>query len=382
MPVQSPERHAAQLACPHGPKENNNMSDESLTPPPEAESKPVLDYPCGEAPAPGSAVEVAPGVLWIRMPMPFALSHINLWAVRDGKGWAGVDAGLQTSETAAAWRDLFAQGGVLADGLTRLFVTHMHPDHIGMAGWLTRKFGCRLWMTRLEYLNCRVLAADTGREAPEDGVRFYRRAGWDDNAIEAYRVRFGGFGKYVHALPDSYRRLRDGENLTIGEHQWRVVVGNGHSPEHACLYNEALKILISGDQILPRISSNVSVFPTEPDADPMGDWLASLAKLRREVPDDVLVLPAHNEPFRGLHARIDYLARSQHHALDRLRAALAEPRRAVDVFGELFSRPIGAEPGLLGMATGESVAHLNYLVQREEAVMEVGPDGIARYRMA
>jgi glyoxylase-like metal-dependent hydrolase (beta-lactamase superfamily II) len=198
----------------------------------------------------------------------------------------------------------------------------------------------------------------------------------------AYRARFGGFGKYVHALPDSYRRVRDGENLTIGDHQWRVVVGNGHSPEHACLYSEALKVLISGDQILPRISSNVSVFPTEPDADPMGDWLASLAKLRKEVPDDVLVLPAHNEPFRGLHARIDYLERSQHQALDRLRQALSEPKRAVDVFTQLFSRPIDGEPGLLGMATGESIAHLNYLVHRDEAVMEVDANGIANYRKA
>jgi glyoxylase-like metal-dependent hydrolase (beta-lactamase superfamily II) len=345
-----------------------------------AEAKPVLDYPCGDAPAAGSMLEIAPGVLWLRMPLPFMLNHINLWAVRDGEGWAAFDTGVQSSETAAAWRSLFAGGGALAGGLTRVFVTHMHPDHIGMAGWLTRKFDCRLWMTRLEYLTCRSLVADTGREAPADGVSFYRKAGWDEEAIENYRARFGGFGKLVHALPDSFRRLRDGERMRIGEHEWRVVVGNGHSPEHACFYCPELKLLISGDQVLPRISSNVSVFPTEPDADPMGDWLASLDKLRGEVPDDVLVLPAHNEPFRGLHARLDYLKRSQHQALDRLRAVLVEPRRAVDVFGQLFGRPIGSEPNLLGMATGESVAHLNYLLQRNEAVMEVDADGVAWYR--
>ena len=356
------------------------MSDETLINHPEA--KPVLDYPCGEAPPVGLAHEVAPGILWLRMPLPFALNHINLWAARDGDGWAAFDSGLQSSETTAAWCALFGRGGALEQGgLTRLFVTHMHPDHVGMAGWLTRKFNCRMWMTRLEYLTCRVLVADTGREAPNDGVSFYRRAGWDEEALENYRARFGGFGKFTHALPDSYRRLVDGELLRIGDHEWRVVVGHGHSPEHACFYNAELKLLISGDQVLPRISSNVSVFPTEPDADPMGDWLASLDKLRREVPDDVLVLPSHNEPFRGLHARLDYLKRSQHQSLDRLRRALAQPKRAVDVFGELFSRPIGAEPNLLGMATGESVAHLNYLLHRGEAVKEVDVDDVAWYRV-
>ncbi|WP_029528113.1 MBL fold metallo-hydrolase [Polaromonas glacialis] len=344
--------------------------------------KPVLDYPCGKAPRVGLAREVAPGVLWLRMPLPLALNHINLWAVRDGDGWAAFDSGLQTDETAAAWHTLFGHDGAMENGgLTRLLVTHMHPDHVGMAGWLTRRFDCRLWMTRLEYLTCRVLAADTGREAPRDGINFYRRAGWDDKKLENYRARFGSFGKFVHTLPDSYRRLHDGELLKIGDHEWQVIVGNGHSPEHACFYSAALKLLISGDQVLPRISSNVSVFPTEPDADPMSDWLASLDKLRREVPDDVLVLPSHNEPFHGLHARLDYLARSQHQALDRLCLALAEPRRAVDVFGELFSQPIGSEPNLLSMATGESVAHLNYLLHRNKVAKDVDADGVVWYRM-
>ncbi|HOW47738.1 MAG TPA: MBL fold metallo-hydrolase, partial [Rubrivivax sp.] len=277
--------------------------------------KPVLVYPFEAPPPPGASLEVAPGVLWLRMPLPLQLDHINLWAIDDGAdGWALVDTGMRTEETVAAWRRLFTQA---TDGrrLSRVFVTHMHPDHVGMAGWLVRKFGCRLWMTRLEYLNCRVLTADTGREAPEDATHFYHRAGWSDGAIENYRARFGNFGKRIHALPDSYRRLRDGETIGIGGHDWRVIVGTGHSPEHACLYCPARKLLISGDQVLPRISSNVSVHPTEPDEDPMSDWLASLAKLKAQVPDDVLVLPAHNEPFRGLHARLDYLAQGQERTL-------------------------------------------------------------------
>ncbi len=349
-------------------------------PDPEATARTRLDYPFDTPPARGRTLEVAPGVHWIRMPLPFALDHINLWAIDDGAGWAIVDTGLRTEETSLIWRELFANAPDPRP-LTRVIVTHMHPDHVGMAGWLTRKFGVRLWMTTLEYLTCRVMVSDSGREAPPEAIEFYRRAGWNEAAIETYRTRFGNFGKYIHPLPDGYRRLDDGEELTLGAHRWRVVVGNGHSPAHACLYSPDRRLLISGDQVLPRISSNVSVYPTEPDADPMSGWLASLAKLRREVPDDVLVLPAHNEPFRGLHARIAALERGQLRALDRLRGVLDEPRRAVDTFSALFKRPIdGSDHALLNLATGESLASLNYLVSRGEVARAIGADGVARYQ--
>jgi glyoxylase-like metal-dependent hydrolase (beta-lactamase superfamily II) len=345
-----------------------------------ATGKSGLIYPCGDIPEGGSAKEVASGVWWIRMPLPFQLDHINVWAVRDGAGWALVDTGVWSTDTAAEWRRVFA--GVLGDHATRVFVTHMHPDHIGMAGWLSRKFHCRLWISRLEYLTCRVLAADTGREAPEDAVRFYQRAGWDEEGIESYRARFGGFGKMIYALPDSYRRLCDGEAITIGDHAWRIVMGAGHSPEHACLYCPELKLLISGDQVLPRISSNVSVHPTEPEANPLAQWLDSIDKLQREIPDDVLVLPAHNEPFMGLHARLNHLRQSHQRSLERLRQALREPKRVVDVFGTLFARPINSDYNLMSLATGEALAHLNYLVARDEVSVWTGDDGRAWFRLA
>ena len=345
----------------------------------QAEGAQALSYPFAAVPGPGEAVEVAPGVRWLRMPLPIVLDHINVWALEDGAGWTVVDTGVRVNAIVEAWEQAFA-GPLGGRPATRVICTHMHPDHVGMAGWLTQRFDVRLWMSRLEYFACRMLVADTGRPAPEDGVRFYRAAGWDEAAIEQYRARFGGFGRAVHELPMSYRRIMDGEEIVIGERAWRVVVGNGHSPEHVCLHQPELKLLIAGDQVLPKISSNVSVFPTEPDADPLGDWLSSLARLKREVPDDVLVLPAHGEPFRGLHARLDALAAGHEVSLARLLTRLDEPKRAVDVFGALFGRRIG--PELLGMATGESLAHLKHLETRGQAVRETGEDGVWRWRAA
>ena len=371
---------------------SDGRPDGSVPTAPDAVEPPYpLIYPCGELPAAGGVREVAPGVLWLRMPLPFSLDHINLWAVADedaqGPGWAIVDTGTKTPDVLNAWRRLTAPDGPLAATrqgarLTRIICTHMHPDHVGMAGWLTRKFQCRLWMTRLEYLTCRTLAADTGREAPEDAIRFYQQVGWSDEALDVYRARFGGFGKYLHALPDSFRRISDGEVITIGAQRWQVVVGRGHSTEHACLLNDGQGLLISGDQVLPRISSNVSVFPTEPDADPLAEWLESITRLRSTLSADLLVLPAHGEPFRGLHPRLDRLARGHQTGLTRLRRSLADaPKRAIDVFGALFARPIGGNGDLLGMATGESIAHLNYLIGLGEAVAELGTDGVRRYRL-
>lgn len=351
------------------------MTDSELIEAPAAARGP--DYPWAEPPSAGQAVEIAPEVLWMRLPLPMVLNHVNVCAIRDRGGWTVIDTGVEDTPSASAW-DQALVGPLGGAPVVRVICTHMHPDHIGMAGTLCRRFDAPLWMTRLEYVTGRMLLADTGRPAPEAGVSFHRAAGWDEPALERYRGRFGQFGRGVSPPPESYRRIRDEEMIEIGGRPWRVVVGSGHSPEHACLHQPELRLLIAGDQVLPKISSLVGVFPTEPDADPLSDWLQSLAKLRREIPDDALVLPGHGLPFRGLHARLDELARGHARSLERLERSLAEPKRAVDVFGALFARPIGA--GLLGMATAESLAHLNHLTASRRADRWTDADGVWWWR--
>lgn len=340
-------------------------------------SGPALRFPFEAIPESGRSIAVAPGVYWLRLPLPMSLDHINVWALEDGAGWTLVDTGIQSRRTTAAWQEAFGDA-LQGRPITRIICTHMHPDHVGMAGWLTRHFGCRLWMTRLEYVTCRMLVADTGREAPEDALAFYRAAGWEESAVEEYRARFGEFGRAVHALPDSFKRVSGGDEIEIGGQRWRAVLGRGHSPEHLCLYGPDLKLLISGDQVLPRITSNVSVFPTEPDADPLSDWLESLEGVRGAVPDDVLVLPSHNEPFHGLHARIEQLIRGHEQKLTRLEEQLIEPRRAIDVFSILFQRRISNE--LLSMATGETIAHLSCLMRRRRISRQTDARGVHWYQ--
>lgn len=335
-----------------------------------------LEYPFEEKPEPGEVIEVAPGILWVAMPLPIkGLDWINLWLIEEEDGWALVDTAMNMDETRSYWETVF-ENHLKGKPITKVIGTHLHPDHIGLAGWITRKYDCDLWMTRSEYIMCRMLIGDTGKPAPPEGVDFFAKSGWTSEMLDHYRNRFGFFGKMVWAMPESFRRLQDNDRLEIGGKEWRVIVGTGHSPEHACLYCEERNVLISGDQLLPRISSNVSVYPTEPEADPLSDWLDSCAKLMEEVPKDVLVLPAHNKPFRGAHPRLKGLIDGHQRQLERLWQRLKEPASAVDVFGTLFFRKIGQ--GDYFTATGEAVAHLNYLYARGRVSREL-KDGVWIY---
>ena len=304
------------------------------------------------------------------------LSHINTWLLEDGDGWAIVDTGLYTNTTRAVWDDILREY-VGDKQITRVLVTHLHPDHVGCAGWLCDRLNVELYMPRDEYLLCRILVADTGLPAPEEGRHFYRAAGFSEEQMGRYIKMFGSFGRVVAQLPQSYRRLHEGHSVNIGSNEWQVITGRGHSPEHACLFCPELNVLISGDQVLPTISPNVSVFPTEPVANPLAGWFDSLNRLKTLLPDDVLVLPSHGKPFRGVKGRLDALIEEHETGLDKLREFCREPKRALDVFPALFKGKI-TENNLI-MATGEAIAHLNYLLYEGEFSIDTDKNGVRWY---
>jgi glyoxylase-like metal-dependent hydrolase (beta-lactamase superfamily II) len=336
-----------------------------------------LTYPLGRSgPGAGEIVAIAEGVGWTRSPVPGSLNHINLWILEDGEGVTLVDCGLDIAPAREAWEALFA-GPLAGRTVTRVICTHFHPDHLGLAGWLAERFGVRLWMTRGEWLFARMLTTDIRERPPAEALAYWRAAGWSEERIAAEAEKgWGRFASVVSPVPVAMVRLQEGDRIAIGARTWRVVIGSGHSPEHACLVDDAGKLMIAGDQVLPRITSNVSLSLSEPEADPLGEWLASIEKLKN-LPDDLLILPSHGEPFIGLHARLDALAGGHRGRLDALHAYLAEPRRALDCFPILFGRQI--EDGSLGLATGEAMAHLRWLEVAGRAVREVR-DGVHWYR--
>ena len=329
-------------------------------------------------PAPAETRVVAPGVHWHRMPLPFKLDHINLWLLEDGDGWTAVDTGIARPEVKDAWERIFAErlGG---RPLRRVIVTHFHPDHVGLAGWLKERTGAEVWMPLAEWAFARMLTLDQSDATHATTVAFYRAAGFDPADLAAVASGRGRYASSVSPIPLTFRRYREDETIPIGGRGWRVIVGLGHSPEHACLWCEELRVLISGDQILPRISPNIAVWPHEPEANPLALYLESLEKFRA-LSDEALVLPSHDRPFRGLAWRLDELA--EHHR-DRLRhtwAACSSPATGADVLRRLFTRKLDSHQ--LMFAIGESLAHLHFLIGEGAIVRATRADGVRLFSQA
>lgn len=349
-----------------------------------------LDYPFSDAlPEPGRRREIAPGIFWIRKPLPFALDHINLWLLRDrfdGRdGWTVVDCGIASEATQAQWKQVIATE---LDGLpiVRILCTHTHPDHLGNAAWLAEQAavdGDRappLWMTLGEYTMGRVLqAALPGTDGPGI-VAHYAAHGLDDPThLKKLGERTGYFSRLVPDIPKAYRRIVDGERIAIGDETWRVVTGFGHSPEHAALYAERAQILISGDMLLPRISTNVSVHAVEPEANPVQQFLDSIARFT-SLPDTTLVLPSHGRPFKRMHRRVEQLHAHHDERLAEVMTACEQPRTAADIVPIMFRRELDTHQ--LFFAFGEALAHLHALWYAGSLARERGGDGIYRFARA
>jgi glyoxylase-like metal-dependent hydrolase (beta-lactamase superfamily II) len=337
-----------------------------------------LVYPFGDAlPQPGEALALAGGVEWIRMPLPFALDHINLWLLRDGPGYTVVDCGVSRPETIAAWEQVFTHV-MRGAAVERVIATHCHPDHVGLSGWLCERFGAPFWATAAEFAFARMMAAALpGVDGPAAVPHFERHGLADEALLEQMRSRRNYYPSLVPAVPPAYVRMQDGQEIRIGAHDWTVITGFGHSPEHASLYCGQLGLLISGDMVLPRISTNVSVFAVEPEANPVDQYLSSLRRYDA-LPADTLVLPSHGRPFRGLHTRIRQL--QDHHAarLQEVLDACAEPRSAMDIVPVMFRRPLDAHQ--LSFALGEALAHLHQLWHGGMLERVRGDDGVYRFR--
>ena len=330
----------------------------------------------GEIIEPGKLKEVAPGIYWIRMALPFQLDHVNLWALEDDGGWTLIDTGLKNDQTLASWEALFATS-LSERPIKRIIVTHYHPDHIGLAGWLTQRLNAEMWMTEAEWETATLLYNCSSHDYTDKSMNFYRASGFDNRHMDLVKKRQNPYTQRVSPIPKSFCKIAEGDLIYINGVEWRVIIGKGHSPELICLYSEETRVLISGDQILPKITPNVSLWPMVPEANPLENFLLSIKKFQNLDPC-TLVLPSHNWPFRGLHARLIELIKHHDQRIRDVAIACSQPKDATMILKHLFHRELDTHQFFF--AIGESLAHLRYLVKMGKMTMEAGPDGIENYK--
>jgi glyoxylase-like metal-dependent hydrolase (beta-lactamase superfamily II) len=333
----------------------------------------VLHYPWQSPPRVGEVITLRPGLLWVRLELPFRLNHVNIYLLEGHDGWTMIDAGFGDEATAAAWEGLFT-GPLASIKVTRLIVTHAHPDHVGMAGWMVRRFGCTLWMTREEYLQA-AYRQDLEKEDRQAEQRmFFRQHGMDASMTDQLLGRGQDYLKNVSSLPPSYVRLVAGDAIEIGSRRFDVLTGGGHAFDQVMLHCRSDRLFLSADQVLSKISPNISVWAVEPKADPLGEYLSSLQHIAATIPEDVLVLPGHGLPFVGLKQRISELAR-HHETRCRMieQSCQRSPKASVELVGTVFDRPL-EDAHQMGFAAGEVIAHVNYLLrQKRLTAIDDGP---------
>nr|WP_328701214.1 MBL fold metallo-hydrolase [Arenibacterium arenosum] len=344
----------------------------------DADVAPILRYPWETPPAQREATEVAPGVLWMRLPLPMKLDHVNIYALDDGDGWTVIDTGFDTGTTRRIWGDLLA-GPLAGKPVHRVVVTHHHPDHVGLAGWFQAEHGAELITTRTAWLFARMLLLDDQTRPPPETLAFWRSAGMDP---EIYAQRAAekpfNYADIVAPMPLGFTRVKQGDVIEMGGRRWDVHIGNGHAPEHATFWSRDDHLVISGDQILSSISPNIGVYATEPEADPLEGWLEACERFQPMAREDHLVLGGHKLPFTGLPFRLQQLIENHHGALRRLTELLSEPKPASACFTTLFKRRIG--PGEYGLALVEAIAHVNHLYKQGRVSRTRRDDGAWLYQ--
>mmetsp|Transcript_29398 Transcript_29398/g.57412 ORF Transcript_29398/g.57412 Transcript_29398/m.57412 type:complete len:349 (+) Transcript_29398:1783-2829(+) len=337
-----------------------------------------LRYPWPDPPEHGKAIEVAQGVLWFRLPLPMKLDHVNVYALDEGDGWTVVDTGFDSQKSRGIWRAMM-DGPLAGKPIRRVVVTHHHPDHVGLAGWLQSSFGAELVTTRTAWLFARMLTLDVQETPVAETLAYWRSAGMDPAIFDKRAAeRPFNFGDIVAPMPLGFTRIQQGQTITMGGRVWDIHMGNGHAPEHATFWSRDDHLVISGDQILSSISPNVGVYATEPMADPIGDWLEACERLRPLAREDHLVLGGHKLPFTGLPTRMRQLIDNHHGALARLVDYIETPKAASECFAPLFKRSIGE--GEYGLALVEAVAHLSHLYQEGKATRTLREDGAWLYQ--
>jgi len=337
----------------------------------EIEAAPVR-FPFATAPENSAVLQVADGIFWMRLRLPFALNHVNVYIIEDQGGFAIVDCGLDIAESRAAWEGLFT-GLFSGKKITKVICTHYHPDHVGLAGWLSKKFEAPLYMPRTEFLTTLAIQ----HRAFVANRTFYEERGLAHDVTEIVTTRGLGYLKLVSELPSQFVALGDKDILRIGSRNFTVFTGGGHSPEQACLYEPRERLFLSADQVLSKISPNISVQAMEPKEDPLAQYLSSLARLRVEVDGDAVVLPGHHVPFTGVHTRIDELINHHHERCDMiLRACAGGAKTATELVPVVFTRAL--DPQQMSFAFSEVVAHTNYLCGRKELIESAGTDGVLR----